>query len=94
VLERRARELSDGQKQRVCLARAMMVEPAVLLLDEPTSALDGRSVEHVERVIGSLGDDDHIAVLVVTHDRAQAERMCERVVDLAALTVGEEDDAR
>ena len=81
-LDQPARSLSQGQQQRVCLVRALLVSPAVLLLDEPTSALDPESVSVVERAIVQAARKRGLAALVVTHDREQAERLCDRTLDL------------
>jgi putative ABC transport system ATP-binding protein len=77
--ERVTAELSGGEAQRVCLARALSVEPEVLLLDEPTSALDRRAAQQVEAVIRGLVAGGMTAV-VVTHDIAQAERLADDVI--------------
>jgi ABC-type iron transport system FetAB ATPase subunit len=84
VLDQAARSLSQGEQQRVCLARALLIEPAVLLLDEPTSALDEDSVENVEKILCEEVHRRNLAALIVTHDRRQAERWCDRIVDLKA----------
>jgi len=68
---RAADQLSVGQQQRVMLARALALEPEVLLLDEPTSALDPDSREAIERTLRELA----IPLVIVTHDAAQAERL-------------------
>ncbi len=75
-----ARDLSEGQKQRVALVRALAPKPDVLLLDEPTSGLDAESTEAVESLIA----EREVSVLWVTHDRAQAERACHRTIELGA----------
>jgi putative ABC transport system ATP-binding protein len=80
--ERAARQLSVGEQQRVMLARALALEPAVLLLDEPTAALDERSRDAVERTLLSLHARVSAALIVVTHDQAQARRLGDRVVVL------------
>jgi ABC-type proline/glycine betaine transport system ATPase subunit len=74
--------LSTGEQQRVMLARALALEPRVLLLDEPTSALDERTRDHVEATLRELRGRLGISLVLVTHDFAQAERLAERVVGL------------
>jgi putative ABC transport system ATP-binding protein len=76
--ERDAARLSVGEQQRVMLARALALEPDVLLLDEPTAALDERAKVGVERTLAALP----CSMVLVTHERAQAERLAERVVAL------------
>lgn len=79
VLERRVEELSEGERQRVALVRALVLEPQVLLLDEPTSALDARSRDAVEVALRGR------ALVVVTHDDAWREKLDAAPVDLQAL---------
>ena len=66
-LDRTTAELSGGEQQRLALARALAVEPEVLLLDEPTSALDQRAAEAVNAVVRSLVADG-LSVVLVSHD--------------------------
>ncbi|HEX2234634.1 MAG TPA: ATP-binding cassette domain-containing protein [Thermoleophilaceae bacterium] len=80
--DRDAVRLSVGEQQRVMLARALALEPDVLLLDEPTAALDDAAKEGVERTLAELGHGSGLSLLVVTHERAQAERLADRVVRL------------
>jgi phosphate transport system ATP-binding protein len=68
--------LSGGQQQLLCLARALAVNPEVLLLDEPTSSLDPTTTEKIEDLIRSL--TNRLTVIVVTHDLAQAARIGDR----------------
>jgi phosphate transport system ATP-binding protein len=68
--------LSGGQQQLLCLARALAVNPEVLLLDEPTSALDPTTTEKIEELIRSLAN--RLTVIMVTHDLAQAARIGDR----------------
>lgn len=82
VLSTNATKLSVGQQQRVCLVRALLVEPAVLLLDEPCSALDEAATAAVEQLLIEQGDATGLAALVATHDRAQAARLCDRIIEL------------
>jgi putative ABC transport system ATP-binding protein len=77
--ERDASRLSVGERQRVMLARALALEPEVLLLDEPTAALDERAKAGVEQTLAGLSG---LSIVLVTHERAQAERLAERVVEL------------
>ena len=65
--------LSGGQQQLLCLARALAVEPQVLLLDEPTSSLDPVSTEMVENLLRELASE--LTMVIVTHNLAQARRL-------------------
>ena len=80
--ERDASRLSVGEQQRVMLARALALEPEVLLLDEPTAALDETARGGVERTLLELAGTTGVSLVVVTHDRAQAARLSDRVVEL------------
>jgi phosphate transport system ATP-binding protein len=75
-----ASKLSLGQQQRLCLARALAVEPKVLLCDEPTSALDPLSAQRVEELLHDLKKD--YTVVIVTHVLRQAMRLADYVVFL------------
>jgi len=70
--------LSGGQQQLLCLARAIAVEPDVLLLDEPTSSLDPRSTEAVEELVKRLTPG--LTVIIVTHNLAQAHRISDHTI--------------
>jgi putative ABC transport system ATP-binding protein len=80
--ERDAGRLSVGEQQRVMLARALALEPEVLLLDEPTAALDEAAKAAVEAALRRLRGRSGLSLVLVTHERAQAERLAERVVTL------------
>lgn len=85
-LDHPATTLSVGQRQRLCLARALALDPAVLLLDEPTSALDPAACAAVELALHGLRG--RRTVLLVSHDADQVGRLCDEVVHLAAPTAG------
>jgi phosphate transport system ATP-binding protein len=65
--------LSGGQMQRLCIARALVTNPEMLLFDEPTSALDPMATAKIEKLISSLRDD--VTVVIVTHNMQQAARV-------------------
>ncbi|MDX6698834.1 MAG: arginine/lysine/histidine transport system ATP-binding protein [Solirubrobacteraceae bacterium] len=79
---RDATRLSVGEQQRVMLARALALEPRVLLLDEPTSALDPAARDAVERTLLDLRERLSLSYVLVTHDEAQAQRLADTVLHL------------
>jgi len=93
--ERDSERLSVGEQQRLMLARALALEPEVLLLDEPTSALDEAARDGVERTIRGLVERPGTSTVLVTHDRAQARRLSQRTIELRAgrLAVGAAEPA-
>jgi putative ABC transport system ATP-binding protein len=78
--DRDAAKLSVGEQQRVMLARALALDPRVLLLDEPTSALDQAARDAVEATLRGLRGRTSISIVVVTHDMEQARRLADYVV--------------
>jgi putative ABC transport system ATP-binding protein len=79
---RDADRLSVGEQQRVMLARALALEPSVLLLDEPTAALDAEARDAVETTLSELRERLDISLVLVTHDLDQARRLADWVVKL------------
>ena len=73
-------QLSGGQRQRIALARALAVEPKVLLLDEPFGALDAQVRKELRRWLRRLHDELHITSVFVTHDQEEALEVADRIV--------------
>jgi putative ABC transport system ATP-binding protein len=82
--ERDGARLSVGEQQRAMLARALALEPSVLLLDEPTSALDAETRDAVEQTLRDLRRRLGISLVLVTHDLEQARRMSDWLVRIEA----------
>jgi len=80
LADRFPHQLSGGQRQRIALARALAVEPRVLLLDEPFGALDARVRQELRRWLRRLHDDVHVTSVFVTHDQEEALEVADRVV--------------
>src|ERR1700751_2408101 len=82
-LEHRPSELSGGEQQRVSLARALANRPSLLLADEPPGNLDSRTGEDILNLIRDLSLSLGMTVVMVTHERALAERFAQRLIFLA-----------
>ncbi len=83
-MERDARSLSQGQQQRVCLARAMLLRPRVLLLDEPAAALDEQAANQLDAVLRRYVHAHDAAVLAARHDVDRAMHNADERLDLTA----------
>ena len=82
LLERYPAQLSGGQLQRVCIARALATQPALLVLDEPTSSLDVSVRAEILALLDTLRRDTGVAMLFISHDLETIRAVCERVVVL------------
>jgi sulfate transport system ATP-binding protein len=80
VADRYPHQLSGGQRQRIALARALAVEPKVLLLDEPFGALDAKVRKELRRWLRRLHDEMHVTSVFVTHDQDEAMEVADRIV--------------
>ncbi len=80
LADRYPSQLSGGQRQRIALARALAVEPRVLLLDEPFGALDAKVRKELRRWLRRLHDELHVTSIFVTHDQEEALEVADRVV--------------
>ena len=69
-------DLTGGQQQRLCIARAIATDPEVILMDEPCSALDPIATAHVEDLIDELREE--YAIVIITHNMQQAARIAQR----------------
>ena len=80
VADRYPHQLSGGQRQRIALARALAIEPKVLLLDEPFGALDAKVRRGLRRWLRRLHDEIHLTSVFVTHDQEEALEVADRIV--------------
>ncbi|HKX27173.1 MAG TPA: ABC transporter ATP-binding protein [Blastocatellia bacterium] len=76
-------EMSRGMQQKVAIARALMINPPMLLLDEPTTGLDPKSRRDVQQFLEELRAEEGTTIVLTTHDMAEAERLCARIGFLA-----------
>ena len=91
LLDRPTGKLSAGQKTRVSLAKALINSPDVLLLDEPTASLDPDTADWVRAHLQRYCRERHATVLLASHNMAEVERLCERVIIMKRGSIEDDD---
>jgi sulfate transport system ATP-binding protein len=94
LADRYPAQLSGGQRQRMALARALAVEPQVLLLDEPFGALDARVRKELRAWLRRLHDEVHVTTVFVTHDQEEAMEVADRIVVMNHARIEQVGDPR
>ena len=82
VLDRYPHQVSGGEIQRICLVRALLLEPKLLVLDEPTSMLDISVQAQILHLLRDIRREKQLAYLFITHDKQLAEWLCDRVLHI------------
>lgn len=82
LAKKRASQISGGEKQRVAIARALINNPAIIMGDEPTGNLDSYNSDNVFNIFKQLSEEQHLSLLVVTHDEDFADRT-DRIIQMA-----------
>ena len=77
-----ASKLSGGEQQKVSIARAIVFKPKILMLDEPTSNIDSNSINIIEREILDYCKREKATVIIITHNKEQAESLCDNIITL------------
>jgi ABC-2 type transport system ATP-binding protein len=91
LLDRPTGKLSAGQKTRVSLAKALINSPKLLLLDEPTASLDPDTADWVRTRLEQYRDANDATLLIASHNMAEVERMCERVIIMKTGRIEDDD---
>ena len=92
--KKKAWKLSGGETQKVALARALSFYPDLLLLDEPTANIDPATTAEIEQMLIKINENFRTTIVLITHNLAQARRVCERCLFLKDGLLVEEGDAQ
>lgn len=92
--DKSALNLSSGERQKVCLARAISFKPKLLIVDEPTSNLDPNFVRLIENVLINENIENRTTILIVTHNTNQALRICDNIIFLKDGSILYNGDAK
>ena len=90
-LDRETGKLSSGQKTRVALAKSLINEPEILLLDEPTASLDPDTADWIRTHLERYRDTRGATMLIASHNMAEVERLCERVIFMKQGRIEDDD---
>jgi putative ABC transport system ATP-binding protein len=88
-----AKDLSGGEKQRVCIARALIGNPNIIFADEPTGNLDSKTGESIENLLLQMNKEKGITLIFVTHDEELAGK-CERIIELRDGRIVNQEEAK
>lgn len=86
-------QCSGGQQQRIAIARALMMDPKILLIDEPTSSLDQQNIKILSDLLKNLHQKD-LTIVLITHDEPFAKKLCTRVIELKEGKIGFDGDSK
>lgn len=92
--KQKSTKLSGGETQKVALARALSFSPKLLLLDEPTANIDPIATSEIEQMLKKINKEEKTTVLIITHNLAQAKRICDKVAFLHHGTLIEFDETK
>jgi peptide/nickel transport system ATP-binding protein len=90
IATRYPHQISGGQRQRIAIVRALLLQPRLLLLDEPTSALDMSVQAEILNLLTRLKQQQHLSMLLVSHDGDVIDHLCDRAVHMQAGRLGTE----
>lgn len=76
------KQLSGGMRQRLALARTLFMKPDIILMDEPLSALDSETRSEMQNLIMKIHNETNNTIIMVTHSKAEAEKMCDVIINL------------